>query len=68
MGLQIHPERRRRLMELARLHRQWQQRHGVDESDPDDAARRPTPAQEREFTARARRVMGLDPETGHYRS
>ncbi len=67
MRLEMDPERRRRLTELARLHDDWQRRHGIDEAEPGDAGRRPAVEQEREFTTRARQVLGLDPETGHYR-
>ncbi|BCJ68643.1 hypothetical protein [Polymorphospora rubra] len=73
MALRMDPARRRRLQELARIHDRWQAEHGIDDAEftPDgaDSARRrtPSPEAERELMARSRAVMGLDPETGHYR-
>jgi len=68
--MEMDPERRRRMMELARWHRAWQAEHGVDDADfipegSDSENRRPpSPEAEREFMARAREIMGLDPQTG----
>jgi hypothetical protein len=73
VALQMDPERRRKLMELARWHDQWQAEHQVDDAEfvPEgaDSERRrpPTPDAERDFMARAREIMGLDPESGHRR-
>jgi hypothetical protein len=73
MALQMDPERRRKLMELAAWHREWRGKHGVDDVEfvPDDAAdhpdrRYPSPEQDREFMRRAREIMGQDPDTGLY--
>ena len=72
MALRMDPERSRRLMELARWHDEWQQRHGVDDTEwtpegatAEDRKRSPSPEAEREYMTRAREIMGLDPETGH---
>lgn len=72
MALEIHPERRRKLMELARVHDEWQARHGIDDADftPDGASsgrrRTPTPEQEWELERRTREILGQDPDTGRY--
>ncbi|HKT03696.1 MAG TPA: hypothetical protein VJT31_29565 [Rugosimonospora sp.] len=74
MALQMDPERRRKLMELARWHDEWQAKHGVDDVEfvPEDAADHPergypTAEAEREYMHRAREILGQDPETGRYR-
>ncbi|QSB16808.1 hypothetical protein JQS43_11280 [Natronosporangium hydrolyticum] len=74
MALEMDPERKRKLKELARVHAEWQAQHGVDDEEhtPVGAAapqgrRPPTPEQEAEFWRRASEVMGYDPETGRYR-
>lgn len=71
MALEMDPERRRKLMELARWHDQWQTEHQVDDAEhvPEGAdsaehRRPPSPEAEREFMTKAREIMGLDPETG----
>ena len=71
IDLWVRPERRRRLVELARWHDEWQRRHGVDDVEftPEDAADHPErhypdAAAEREFVHRAREILGQDPETG----
>jgi hypothetical protein len=73
MALQMDPERRRKLMELAEWHREWQKNHGVDDVEfvPENAddypdRRYPTPEQDREFMRRAREILGQDPDTGRY--
>jgi hypothetical protein len=72
MAVQMDPERRRKLAELARVHEEWQARHGIDDAEftPDgaesDRRRSPTPEQEWELVRRTREVLGQDPETGHY--
>jgi hypothetical protein len=73
MALDMDPERRRRLMELARWREEWQTKHGIDdaESIPDDVpvdpdVRFPTGEQDWEYTRKAREILGLDPETGRY--
>jgi hypothetical protein len=73
MAMNTDPERQRRLRELAELHARWQAVHRVDDADftpegADSANRRsPSPEAQREFMRRAREIMGLDPDTGHYR-
>ena len=74
MALQMDPERRRRLMELARWHDEWQDRHGIDDVEfaPEDTAADParaypTAEADREFMHRAREILGQDPRTGRYR-
>ncbi|MBO0871538.1 MAG: hypothetical protein J2P15_23550 [Micromonosporaceae bacterium] len=73
MALDMDPERRRRLMELARWREEWQTKYGIDDVEfiPDDApvtpdVRFPTAEQEWEYVRRAREILGLDPETGRY--
>ena len=72
MAQEMDPERRRKLAELARLHDEWQTRHGIDDEEftPDgadsDQRRAPTPEQEREYVRHAREIMGQDPDTGRY--
>lgn len=72
MGLDMDPERRRKLAELALLHEEWQARHGIDDEEftPEGAdsehRRSPTPEQTQEFMRRARSILGQDPETGRY--
>jgi hypothetical protein len=70
----MDPERRRRLMELARWREEWQTKHDVDDVEfaPQDAGtdpdrKYPSPEAEREFIRRAREIMGQDPDTGLYR-
>lgn len=63
MALEIDPERRRKLAELARLHDEWQARYGIDDEEftPDGAdsenRRAPSPEQERELVDRTRELM-----------
>ncbi|GAA4459100.1 hypothetical protein [Phytohabitans houttuyneae] len=70
--MEMDPERRRKLMELARVHDEWQARYGIDDADftPDgsDSERRrtPTPDQVWELERRTRVVLGQDPDTGRY--
>jgi len=72
MALQMDPERRRKVKELARLHEEWQARHDIDDADyvsdgsGSDDRRSPTPEQMWEFVREARRIVGQDPETGRY--
>jgi hypothetical protein len=72
MALDMDPELRRQLMELAEVHDRWQAEHGVDDAEwvPDgadsDRARPPSAQAVDDFMTRSRRVMGLDPETGLY--
>ncbi|MEU7958721.1 hypothetical protein ACN267_29875 [Micromonospora sp. WMMD734] len=73
MAMNVDPERQRRLRELAELHARWQATHRVDDVDftpegADSAQRRSPSAQaQREYMRQAREIMGLDPDTGHYR-
>ncbi|WP_328343229.1 hypothetical protein [Micromonospora sp. NBC_00421] len=73
MAMNTDPERQRRLRELAELHARWQSEHRVDDAEftpegADSANRRsPSPQAQREYLRRAREIMGLDPDTGHYR-
>ncbi|MFC7548795.1 hypothetical protein [Plantactinospora sp. GCM10030261] len=73
MALQMDPERRRKLLELARWNREWEERHQIDDADhtvdgSDGPKRRsPTPEQEAEYHRRADEIMGIDPDTGLYR-
>jgi hypothetical protein len=73
MALEIDPERRRKLMELGRLHDEWQAKHKIDDADytpngaDGDDRKSPTLDQEWEFERRAREIFGQDPETGRYR-
>ena len=72
MAPQMNPERRRKLKELARLHSEWQARHGIDDADyvpegsDSDNRRSPTPKQLWEYMRQAREIVGQDPETGRY--
>ncbi|MEV4843014.1 hypothetical protein AB0K20_07320 [Micromonospora matsumotoense] len=73
MAMNVDPERQRRLRELAELHARWQATHQVDDVDftPEGAdsthRRSPSAQAQREYMRRAREIMGLDPDTGHYR-
>ncbi|GAB3160505.1 hypothetical protein GCM10027290_66620 [Micromonospora sonneratiae] len=73
MALDMDPERRRKLMELARLQDEWQERHQLDDVEftPDgadgDQRRTPTLEQQWEYERRAREILGQDPDTGLYR-
>ena len=73
MAMHTDPERQRRLRELADLNARWQAEHQVDDAEftPDGAdsvnRRPPSPEAQREYMRRAREIMGLDPDTGHYR-
>jgi hypothetical protein len=68
----MDPERRRQLMALAELNREWASRNQVDDAEwvpdgSDGAGRRPPSAEaEWEYMTRAREIMGLDPQTGLY--
>ena len=70
-----HPEVRRRMSELAKLHYEWTLRHVAEaELNRNDAADYtvhhvdvdPPPGAEDEFVRRAREIEGCDPETGEY--
>jgi hypothetical protein len=73
MAPQVNPERRRKTMELARLHDEWAAKYQIDDADhtPDGAdgenRQSPTPEQEWEFVRQAREALGQDPDTGLYR-
>lgn len=73
MALQMDPEHRRQLMELAAWNREWEERYQIDDADytvdgSDGSKRRsPTPEQEAEYWRRADEIMGIDPETGSYK-
>jgi hypothetical protein len=70
MAQNVDSERRRKLMDLARWHDEWQTRHRVDDAEwvPEGAgagnARPPSPEAEREFMRRADEIMGRDPDAG----
>lgn len=70
----MHPERRRRLVALGDLHREWSAKHQQRTTAAFDASDRPdesdynlhhvdvdaSGAAEDEFHAQARRIMGID--------
>jgi hypothetical protein len=72
MALDMDPEERRKLMELARIHDEWQQKYEIDDAEwtPDGAdgpnRRSPTIEQQWEYVRKAREIAGQDPETGRY--
>jgi hypothetical protein len=73
VALNMNPERRRMLEELAAWHDEWQAKHDVEDVEfvPEDAAdqperKYPSAEAEREFMHRARQILGQDPETGRY--
>jgi hypothetical protein len=73
MALEMDPERRRRLMELDRWRREWQEKYQIDDiefiepgAQVSPNVRYPTAEQEWEYVRRAREIMGQDPETGRY--
>jgi hypothetical protein len=67
VALQMDPERRRKLAELARWHDEWQAKHQVDDADwvPEGAdselRRSPSLEAEREYWVKAGEIMGSDP-------
>jgi hypothetical protein len=75
MAHEIHPEVRRRMGELAELHREWTLRHAA-EADPKRSGEAdysvhhvdvdPPPDADDEFVRRAREIEGCDPDTGEY--
>jgi hypothetical protein len=70
MALDMHPERRRRLLATDRARREWEERYGIDDADwvpggktgPDK--RSPTPEQAAELEETIRRLTEREPETG----
>jgi hypothetical protein len=74
MALDMDPELRRRLTELAAFHSDWAQQHQVDDEEwvpggSSGPTRRPPSAQaEAEFVRRSREIMGRDPVTGSART
>jgi hypothetical protein len=66
VALEMDPERRRKLAELARWQDEWQAKHQVDDAEltlsgvePENP---PSPEAEWEFARKAREIMGREPE------
>ena len=74
MALEMDPEVLRKAMEAARVQREWEDRHGIDDPEwaEDGSAERhagqPTPEQYEELERAKREIYGLDPDTGRSRS
>lgn len=73
MSFEFDPERRRKLVELGKLHDEWQAKYEIDDAEytpngaDGDNRKSPTLEQLWEFEKRAREIFGQDPETGLYR-
>lgn len=73
MALDIDPERRRKLMAAAKAQRDWEDRHGIvdtewaEDTSDEERGKRPTPEQYAELQRIQDEIYGIDPDTGRYR-
>lgn len=73
MALNMDPERRRKLMAAAQAQRDWEDRHGIvdtewaEDTSQEGRGRRPTPEQYAELERIKQEIYGIDPDTGLYR-